>query len=75
MINLFEPTPIQTTLVQKHIHFNEVNEVQTVGSEELTDGHIDMSNHSIEMPFQSIPLIHFNQFEEFEEEKQVEKVV
>ena len=33
-----------------------------------------MSTHSIEMPFES-PLFHFNQFEELEYEKRVEKVL
>ena len=33
-----------------------------------------MSNHSIEMPFES-PLFHLNQFEELEYEKPIEEVV
>ena len=42
--------------------------------EEQIVGHSDMSNHSIEMPFEC-PLFHLNQFEELEHEKPVEEVV
>ena len=51
-----------------------MNKVQTVRLEEQIVVHSDMSNHSIEMPFES-PLFHLNQFEELEHEKPVEEVV
>ena len=38
-----EPTPTQTTSIQEHIHFHEVNKFQTVRSEEQIDDHIDAS--------------------------------
>ena len=60
--------------IQEHINFHKMNKVQTFRPEEQIVGHSDMSNHSIEMPFES-PLFHLNQFEELEHEKPVEKVV
>jgi len=46
-----------------------------VGSEEQIDDHFDICTHSIKMSFESVPSVHLDQFEEFEEEKQVEEVM
>jgi len=42
--------------------------------EQIVD-HIDVSTHSIDMPFESTPSFHLNRIEELEHEKHVEKVV
>jgi len=60
--------------IEEHINFHKMNKVQTVRPEEQIIGQSDMSNHSIEMPFES-PLFHLNQFEDLEHKKPVEKVV
>jgi len=52
-----------------------MNKVQTVRPEEQIVGHSDMSNHSIEMPFESTPSFHLNHIDELEHEKPVEEVV
>ena len=44
-------------------------------SEEQIYDHTDISTHSIEMPFESTSLVHLNQLEEVEEDKQVEEVL
>jgi len=60
--------------IQKHINFHKMNKVQTVRPEEQIVDHSNMSTHSIEMPFES-RLFYFNQFEELEYKKHLEKVV
>ena len=77
LINQLVPEPmlIQTTSIQEHIHFYQVNKFQTVRSKEQTKYHIDMSTHSNEIPFDSIPSFHRNQIEDFEYEKPFEEVV
>ena len=71
---VLERTSTQTTSIQEHIHFHEVNKFQIMRFEEQIDNHIDVSTHSIKTPFESILSCHFNQFEEFEYEKQVKKL-
>ena len=70
------PEPISTRpmSIQEHINFRTMNKVQTVRPEDQVVGHSDMSNHSIEMPFESL-LFHLNQFEKLEHGKPVEKVM
>ena len=46
-----------------------------MSSEEQIYDHTDISTHSIVMPFEFTPLVHLNQLEEFEEDKQVEEVL
>ena len=65
-----EPIPTRPMSIQEHINFHKMNKVQTVSPEEQIVGHSDMSNHSIEMPFES-PLFHLNEFEELEHDKPV----
>ena len=69
-----EPIPNRPMSIQEHINFYKMNKGQTVRPEEQIIGHSDMSNHSIEIPFES-PLFHLYQFGELEHEKPVEKVV
>jgi len=70
-----ETTPTQPTSIQEHICFHEVNNFQTLRPDEQIDDHIDMSTHSIEMPFEPTPSFYLNQIEELEYEKHVEEVV
>ena len=52
----FIPGP--TSSILEHIHFHQVNKIQTVRSEEQIFNHIDISTHSIEMPFEIAPSVH-----------------
>jgi len=63
--------PGPTSSIQEHIHFLKANKFQTLRSDEQIHDHIDMSTHSIEMPFESTPSFHLNRIEEFEYEKSV----
>ena len=69
-----EPIPTRPMSIQEHINFHKMNKGQTVRPKEQIVGHSVLSNHSIEMPFES-QLFHLNQFEELEHEKPVEEVV
>jgi len=70
-----EPKLIQITSIHEHIHFYQVNRLQTIKFEEQINDHIDLSTDSIEMPSEFIPSFHLNQFEEFEYEKLVDEVI
>ena len=61
--------------IQGHIHFHEAKKFKNLRSDEQIDHHIDVSIHSIEMPFESTPSFHLNRIKEFEHKKPVEKVV
>ena len=69
-----EPMPTRPMSIQEHKNFHKMNKRQTVRPKEQIVGHNDMSNHFIEMPFES-QLFHLNQFEELEHKKPVEEVV
>ena len=60
--------------ILEHIHFH-AKKFKIFRSDEQIDDHIDVSTHSIEMPFESTPSFHLNRIKEFEHEKPVEKVV
>jgi len=52
-----------------------VNKFKTLKFDEQIDDHIDMSIHSIEMPFEFTPSFHLNRIEEIEYKKPVEEVI
>jgi len=61
--------------ILEHIRFHEANKFKTLKSVEQNDDHIDMSIHSIEMPFESTPSFHLNRIEDLEYKKPVEEVI
>ena len=70
-----QSVPRPKSSILKHIHFHEANKFKTLKSDEQIDDHIDLSVHSIEMPFEPTLSFHLNRIKEFEYKKHVEEVI
>jgi len=67
--------PGSKSSILKHIHFYEANKFKTLKSDEYINDHIDMSIHSIEMPFESTPSFYLNLIEKLKYMKPVEDLI